>query len=181
MRKIGRGSQSGSDSKRDSSSLTDRVVDTCRRVFAHKPRDNQLEAILAILNGKDSVVLLPTGGKSLIFQAAAVVAWQLHGSVLLVISPLLALIQEQTSFLQSRKVGVLDCSHGKFSSAFWAPVKEGKIALVYTTPEVFASSSEFRLAVAALNTSDSRRLTAFAVDEAHCLLNWCVIIQCWSC
>jgi len=175
MRTSGGASQAGSDSKRDMSSLTDRVIDTCQRVLNRKPRDKQLEAILAILNGKDSVVLLPTGGgKSLVFQAAAVVAWEMRGSVLIVVSPLLALIQEQTAFLRLCNVGVLDCSHGQFSAAVWAPVKDRKIAVVYTTPEVFASSAEFRQSLAALNTNEAHRLTAFAVDEAHCIMNWCV-------
>ena len=56
MRNSDRAPRVSSDAKRDISSLTDRVIDARQRAFDRKPRDKQIQAIVAILDGRDSVL-----------------------------------------------------------------------------------------------------------------------------
>ncbi len=131
-------------------------------------RTGQLAAMRALVKGRDAVVVLPTGaGKSAIYQVPATV---LRGPTL-VISPLLALQQDQLTALNERDVAQLRAV--RLSSAqtprqqeqALAAVRDGQARLLYVTPEQLADPR--RLAeIAAL------RIGLVAVDEAHCLSTW---------
>jgi ATP-dependent DNA helicase RecQ len=130
-----------------------------------KFRPGQEEAIDAILDGKDVLVVMPTGGgKSLIYQLPALV---LDG-VAIVISPLIALMKDQVDSMN--KIGV----PATFINSSISPdeakerlglVKKEFYKLLYIAPERFYND-EFVSALSELNVK------LFAVDEAHCISQW---------
>ncbi|KAI8919266.1 P-loop containing nucleoside triphosphate hydrolase protein [Powellomyces hirtus] len=130
-------------------------------------RGMQEDVINATLAGKDCLVLMPTGGgKSLTYQLPAVV----DNGVTLVVSPLLALIQNQVDALN--KIGVNAATLNSVLKA-----KERKEILLvrnlpsnyYTTPELMATEA-FRSTLIKLHTRSM--LARLVVDEAHCISEW---------
>src|SRR5262245_25683866 len=128
-------------------------------------RPFQQEAMSAILDRRDSLVVLPTGGgKSLCYQAPAV----LRGGTTLVVSPLIALMKDQVDSL--RAVGVPACQIDSSltpseRSAFLSELRGGKIRLAFVTPERLVATDFYRL----LGDID---VHAIAIDEAHCISHW---------
>jgi ATP-dependent DNA helicase RecQ len=131
-------------------------------------RAGQLDAMRALLKGRDALVVLPTGaGKSAVYQIPATV---LDGPTI-VISPLLALQHDQISSLnirgsrELRAVRVNSAQTPKQQAAALADIRSGEARLLFITPEQLASPG--RVAeVKAL------RPALVAVDEAHCLSTW---------
>ena len=120
----------------------------------------------AILAGRDSVVVLPTGGgKSLCFQAPALV----KGGVALVVSPLISLMKDQVDSLAENGVRAA-CYNSALSAddraLVAAGIRERRYALVYVSPERLAGegSSGF--------LSMLGRPAFVAIDEAHCISQW---------
>src|SRR5512138_2510984 len=130
-----------------------------------KFRRGQEQVIRAVLGGRDVLAVMPTGsGKSLTYQLTS----QVLPGTTLVVSPLLALIRDQTEKLRSLGVPVerIDSSlTGKERTAAMARLAEGKTKLALVTPESAVSAS-FRNALAGAPVS------LFAVDEAHCVSQW---------
>ncbi len=131
-------------------------------------RPGQAEAIAAVLAGRDALAVLPTGGgKSLTYQVPAVVAAP-RKAVVLVVSPLLALMRDQVDALQRRGVPAAMAHSGmsvRDQDQLWTDAEFGRYRLVYVTPErlqtdLFRARAP-RLPVALL-----------AVDEAHCVSEW---------
>ncbi len=131
-------------------------------------RTGQLDAMRALLRGRDALVVLPTGaGKSAVYQVPATL---LPGPTV-VISPLLALQHDQIAALHGRGMADLRAVHvnssqspGRQAEAL-EQVRSGAARLLFITPEQLASPA--RLAeVAAL------RPALVAVDEAHCISSW---------
>ncbi|MFT6041729.1 MAG: ATP-dependent DNA helicase RecQ [Gammaproteobacteria bacterium] len=128
-------------------------------------RPHQEDAIRAVLAGRDVLATMPTGaGKSLIYQLPALC---LDGLVL-VISPLIALMKDQVDALQKRGVRaayVNSSVSSKQRAARLQAAVDGKLDLLFITPERFRSKAfqelEKHLPVARL-----------AVDEAHCISQW---------
>lgn len=128
-------------------------------------RAGQAEIIESVLAGRDTLAVMPTGsGKSLTYQLPALV---LPGPTI-VVSPLLALIEDQVGKLAAAGVPVarIDSTRtAKERAADLEAVREGKIKLVIITPESIGSP----VVQAAL---DGVKFSLFAVDEAHCVSQW---------
>ncbi len=128
-------------------------------------RPLQEEIINNVLNGKDSFVLMPTGGgKSLCFQLPAL---KLSG-LTLVVSPLIALMKDQVDGLKANGIMaefINSSLTGEQINDIMERVRVGEIRILYIAPERFAIKSfqDF------LSSIDVKLI---AVDEAHCISEW---------
>jgi ATP-dependent DNA helicase RecQ len=128
-------------------------------------RPLQEQAMRAALDGRDSLVVLPTGGgKSLCYQAPAVV----KGGTTVVVSPLIALMKDQVDALRACGVAAaqLDSSLSD-EERFIAEhdLTMGDLRLLFVSPERLVSS-ELRLKLR------KAEIHSFAIDEAHCISHW---------
>ena len=128
-------------------------------------RPGQREAVQAALEGRDALVVMPTGGgKSLCYQLPA-----LAGSDLTVIvSPLIALMRDQCARLTDLGHPAVMLASGGDGSAnrdALDQIRDGRANVVFAAPERFASGP-FRAALR------ERALALFVVDEAHCVSEW---------
>ncbi len=141
-------------------------IDVLRRTFGYNAfRGNQEEIISHLCAGGDALVLMPTGGgKSLCYQIPAL----LRPGVGIVVSPLIALMQDQVDALQALGVraGFLNSTqYPDERRAVEAAYRAGEIDLLYLAPE--------RLRVpATLDLLDRGTIALFAIDEAHCVAQW---------
>ena len=129
---------------------------------------HQAEAIEAVLAGRDSVVVLPTGGgKSLCFQLPALAS----GGLAVVVSPLISLMKDQVDGLRTAGVPAA-CYHSAMTAAerreVVEAVRRGGCPLLYVSPERLVGEGGERFQ-ALLAASDLRFI---AVDEAHCISHW---------
>jgi ATP-dependent DNA helicase RecQ len=128
-------------------------------------RPLQEPAMRAFLDGRDSLVVLPTGaGKSLCYQAPAV----LLGGTSVVISPLIALMKDQVDGLRSCGVNAaqLDSSLSPAErNKVEVALRAGMLSLLFVSPERLVQTDLFRV----LAELDVRRV---AIDEAHCISHW---------
>jgi ATP-dependent DNA helicase RecQ len=128
-------------------------------------RPLQKEAMQAVLDGRDSVVVMPTGGgKSLCFQAPAV----LHGGTTVVVSPLIALMKDQVDGLQACGVPAVQIDSSLSSSerfSYEMDVRQGAVRLLFVSPERL-TVPEFCTLVRSIGVK------TFAIDEAHCISHW---------
>jgi ATP-dependent DNA helicase RecQ len=139
------------------------------RLLAHFDLDafrpGQREAVVAALEGRDSLVVMPTGGgKSLCYQLPGIASDDLT----VVVSPLIALMADQYRRLRVGGHPVAMIASGMERSVAMqamADVQSGRARIILCSPERFASASF----LAALAT---RRVDLFAVDEAHCVSEW---------
>jgi ATP-dependent DNA helicase RecQ len=143
-----------------------RALEKMRAVFHIRDlRPGQAEIIESVLAGRDTLAIMPTGsGKSLTYQLPALV---LEGPTL-VISPLLALIEDQYSKLKAQGVAVvrIDSTRtAKERAADLAAVREGKVQILMITPESVNSPT-------VQEALEGVKFSLFAVDEAHCVSQW---------
>ena len=128
-------------------------------------RPQQLAVMNSVLEKKDTLTLLPTGaGKSLCFQVPTIY----ENGICLVISPLIALMQDQVKDLQSKNIPAIalggDLSEEAQSEIIKAAIR-GKYKFIYCSPEKLAHKT-FQEALSQIN------FTLFAIDEAHCISQW---------
>jgi len=128
-------------------------------------RKPQLEIIESVLHGNDTIALLPTGGgKSICFQIPTLI---IEG-VCIVISPLLALIEDQIKALQNKGINAVSLSGSKSQEeiiTIFDNCKYGNVKFIYVSPEKL--TSEFiRQKIKELN------INLIAIDEAHCISEW---------
>jgi ATP-dependent DNA helicase RecQ len=128
-------------------------------------RPGQREAVAAALAGRDSLVVMPTGGgKSLCYQLPALA----ERGLVVVVSPLIALMSDQWRRLREAGVRGAMLASGMAEGHNEQALREiasGATQLVLAAPERFASRA-FGEALA------SRRIGLFVVDEAHCVAEW---------
>ncbi len=128
-------------------------------------RAGQREVIEALLEGKDAVVVMPTGsGKSLCYQLPALM---LEGATV-VVSPLIALMKDQVDALKARSLPAtfINSSIDEREQRLRIDaVRRGEFKLVYVAPERFRSSRF-------VEALQSISISLFAVDEAHCISTW---------
>ena len=136
-------------------------------------REGQWRALTAALNGRDSVVLLPTGsGKSLCFQSFPLLCGR--DGLTLVISPLLALMDEQVKGLVARGVRARALSSSQSNSEnketlAMLRTETTELDLLYCSPEA-AVHGKLREPLQVLARHGKIQLVA--VDEAHCVSQW---------
>jgi ATP-dependent DNA helicase RecQ len=128
-------------------------------------RPAQREAVQAALDGRDTLLVMPTGGgKSLCYQLPAIAS----ESLTVVVSPLVALIVDQHRRLldAGQRSVMLAASLGEEANAeALSEIRDGESQIVFCAPERFASTA-FRSALA------TRDIALFVVDEAHCVSEW---------
>ncbi len=141
-----------------------------REVFGHSDfRRGQAQAVEAVLAGGDALVLLPTGaGKSLCYQVPAVVLARAGRGTTIVISPLIALMDDQVGALIGRGVAAAAIhSHQEDDERrdVIARFGRGELELLYVSPE--------RAALASFQALAGRTpIAMLAIDEAHCVSQW---------
>ncbi len=131
----------------------------------HSFRPLQEPAMCAVLDGRDSLVVLPTGGgKSLCYQAPAIV----QGGTTVVVSPLIALMKDQVDALQACGVAAVQINSSLTPgerSASEREVLQGAVCLLFVSPERMALD-DFCHFLRRIN------VRTFAIDEAHCISHW---------
>ncbi|MDQ6888499.1 MAG: RecQ family ATP-dependent DNA helicase [Gemmatimonadota bacterium] len=146
--------------------IRERALGVLRDRFGHRDfQPGQWEAIRALLEARDAIVVMPTGsGKSLIYQLTAL----LVPGLTVVVSPLIALMKDQQDKLAAQGVDAM-AMHSHLSTAQTREthrrVEEGEGELLYLTPERFKDRSFFTRLLA-------REVGLFVVDEAHCVSQW---------
>ena len=132
-------------------------------------RASQQQIIDHVMGGQHAMVVMPTGmGKSLCYQIPALAANSDQGELVLVLSPLIALMQDQVDALLARGIDAAFINSSldrETRTARYNEVDQGRYRLLYVTPERFRKQ-EF------LRALQSRRVTLLAVDEAHCVSQW---------
>jgi ATP-dependent DNA helicase RecQ len=128
-------------------------------------RPLQREAMTAAVEGRDSLVVLPTGGgKSLCYQAPAL----LSDKLTVVVSPLISLMKDQVDRLLARGVPAAFINSSLESSdrsRVQAGIARGEYKLIFVAPERFAAGGFDRVL-------RMGKVGAFAIDEAHCISHW---------
>ena len=149
--------------------MTDALLPILERYWGYTSyRPLQREAMGDILDARDSLLVLPTGGgKSLCFQAPALAI----DGLALVISPLIALMKDQVDTLVGNGVPAA-CLHSALAphekAAVTSGIRDGKFRLLYVAPErlVGEGTDGFR------GQLGRRPLSFVAIDEAHCISQW---------
>jgi ATP-dependent DNA helicase RecQ len=136
-----------------------------RRFGLSEFRAGQREAVAAALEGRDTLVVMPTGaGKSLCYQLPALAG----RGLVVVVSPLIALMNDQWKRLEETGVNAVMLASGMeegHNGRALLDIESGWAQLVLAAPERFGSRA-FREAVG------TRKVGLFVVDEAHCVAEW---------
>jgi ATP-dependent DNA helicase RecQ len=142
------------------------VLETLKTTFGLDAfRDGQQAAIDKLLNGESVLTVFPTGGgKSLCYQLPAL----LIDGLTLVVSPLIALMQDQVSALQARGIAAARLDSSRSADEVretYARMRSGELKLLYVAPERL-QNERF------LSLLKDLRIALLAVDEAHCISEW---------
>ena len=128
-------------------------------------REGQLDIIEQVLKNRDVLAVLPTGGgKSICFQVPAL----LKEGVTLVVSPLIALMQDQVQHLNARGISAVSINStlSRYQiDQLWTDIEFGQYKLIYVSPERLLSDM-FLARASRLN------IQFLAIDEAHCVSEW---------
>jgi ATP-dependent DNA helicase RecQ len=143
-----------------------RALQLLNTVFGHSAfRGAQQEIVTHVADGGDALVLMPTGGgKSLCYQLPAL----LRDGTALVVSPLIALMQDQVAALKQlgvRAAFLNSTLDGREVNAVERALRQGELDLLYVAPERLMMPRM-------LEHLDDARIALFAIDEAHCVSQW---------
>ena len=152
--------------KMNNTSMSDQALKVLQDTFGYQSyRPNQQVIIEDVISGKDSFVLMPTGGgKSLCYQIPALV----RDGVAIVVSPLISLMKDQVDALNANgvKAEFYNSSLGTDQARqVLAKLHQHAIDLLYIAPERLLSEDFLQR----LNDID---IALFAIDEAHCVSQW---------
>jgi len=138
----------------------DRVKD---RFGISEFRPLQCEAMMAWFDGRDALVVMPTGGgKSLCYQAPAMFS----GGLTVVVSPLISLMKDQVDALTARGIPAAFLNSSQHHRVQMEIINHiSKLKLLYVAPERF-NTPEFLYLLRQIE------IAAFVVDEAHCISHW---------
>ncbi len=137
-----------------------------RRFYGYTSfRPMQLDVITAAMQGRDTLVLMPTGGgKSMCYQMPALLA---DGGVVIVVSPLIALMNDQVAALTANGIpaAAVHSLHSESENhAAMEALMHARVKILYISPE--------RLMAEIDRWSASLPIALFAIDEAHCISQW---------
>lgn len=142
----------------------ERIYQALHQHFGYQEfRDGQLETIEAVLAGHDTMAILPTGGgKSLLYQLPA----YLRPGIVLVVSPLISLMQDQVDRLHRRGEKRVLLLSGQDRRARERQLGQlNRVKFVFASPEILANPA----VVAGLRRC---RVAMLTIDEAHCISQW---------
>ena len=142
----------------------DRIYDTLKRYWGFTEfRPVQLEIIRSVLEGRDTLALMPTGGgKSLTYQVPTLA----REGLCIVVTPLIALMKDQVDRLRARAVPAVAIHSGLSPRQIDIALDNcAYVKFLYVAPERLATEA-FRLRVVRMNVQ------LIAVDEAHCISQW---------
>ena len=158
---------------RDARDLATVAIAEATKLLGYRQlRAKQEQAITQFLKGNDVFVSLPTGsGKSLcywILPYSFDFIRRKHNSMIIVVSPLIALMQEQVRILVQK--GMKAVYVGGAHQSVVEDIKDGKFQVLFFSPECLLTELDWR---DVLHSSVFReQLVAFVVDEAHCVKQW---------
>ena len=146
--------------------LKQKAFNVLNNVFGYKKyRDGQVEIINNILDKKNTLAIMPTGaGKSLCYQIPAIISEKKT----IIISPLIALIDDQVSSLKQNGVKVEKLHSNQSNeeiSISWKNFKNHKTNIIYISPERLMSE-------VILDNLLSMDIGLFIIDEIHCVSKW---------
>ena len=146
-------------------------LEVLSKVFGYnKFRDGQEAVINAVVDGRDALVLLPTGGgKSLCYQIPALV----REGVAVVVSPLISLMQDQVEQLREAGVSaayINSTQDQEQQQSVLSRITGCTLQLLYVSPEKL-------LTPWLMSFLQSQTVSLFAVDEAHCVKMWWVTVR----
>jgi len=146
--------------------LIDLAQQNLQQIFGYDTfKGDQEQIIASVLSHKNVFVLQPTGfGKSICYQIPALV----FDGLTLVVSPLIALMQDQVSVLQNLGIDaayISSANSPEHNQEIIQRIRQNKIKILYITPER-ATNQWF------INSLSTIKLSLFAIDEAHCVSHW---------
>ncbi|MBO5691518.1 MAG: DEAD/DEAH box helicase, partial [Spirochaetaceae bacterium] len=138
-----------------------------KEVFGYDEfRSLQLDIISSVLSGQDTLAIMPTGGgKSLCYQIPALM---LEG-ITLVVSPLIALMQDQVAGLEAAGVPAVFLSSVLEREEYFSAlnrIHSGEVKLIYMSPEGLSRTERLT------QLFSHRQLSLLTIDEAHCISQW---------
>ncbi len=146
--------------------MKNRILQTLSKYWGYSTfRAFQEEAILSIMDEKDTLTILPTGGgKSVCFQLPAIIS----DGMAVIISPLISLMKDQVDYLKDMGISA-ECLNSsltaKVQQAVVDQIRAGALKLLYISPERLMSEHTIELL-------KSVKLSFFVIDEAHCISHW---------
>ena len=156
-------------------SYFEEILCNCARRYGYQSlKPEQKSAVIAFMEGNDVFITLPTGfGRSLCYFCLPSVfdalkdstAW----SVVLVVSPLMSLMNDQVQSLRAKGLTAVMCSGNTECKSVRSSITEGKFQIVFVTLEILFDKNwtdVFR------SPTLTERLVAFVVDEVHCVKKW---------
>ena len=146
--------------------MINRAEEILKHTFGYGDfREPQREVIETVLDGRDALVLMPTGGgKSLCYQIPGLV----RNGMAIVVSPLIALMQDQVSALQQlglRAAYLNSTLSREEHSSVMRAIYDGELDLLYVAPERLLQENT-------LGRLSSVNISLIAIDEAHCVSQW---------